>query len=159
MFDIREFVQGWAPVLIDVMEEPYWVCIYSSPAGPDALVFEFFAGVAFDEWSPQDDCIAIVTATSATAIATGAPPTRCRLVCGVSVSGEAYAVVTLPTRSQLTEGAPNGGLVLDALRGKFGQPPAAHASYDVEFSSCGFSAPRPSRPRRKRNARGTFPQG
>ena len=132
MDEIREMVRRWGPELVNLLEKPYWICLYGSPTEPGAHTLEFWVGVGFDDWHPRPGCLAIIAVLSATSVLDGASPARQRLVCGVAESGAAYAVMTLTDNGRLIEGVPSGGRLLDAIRSKFGLPPGPSSSCDLE---------------------------
>jgi len=131
MQQIRELVRRLAPALIDVLEKPHWVPIYDVPGKPGLPLLEFWIGAAFDDWYPREDCVAILAVMSATSITRGGRPVRRRLVCGCSDNGEAYALMTVPGGSELIEGTPHSGLLLDIIRSKFGLPPGPATCHDL----------------------------
>jgi hypothetical protein len=134
MYDIRQMVREWGPALIALLETHYWICLYDGPAERDASPIEFWVGAGFDEWQPKQGCMAIIVVLSASSVVDRASPTRQRLVCGVSRSGEAYAVISSPTGGQLIEGVPHNGRLLDAIRSKLGLPPGPPAVSDLELN-------------------------
>ena len=157
MSDFQQLARRLAPVLVALMDEPFWVSLCRATpdcsAGPDEPVLDFWVGEGFGDWCPQEDCSAIIAVTPATAFAVRVPAAArprpryrssvrrkpahrrgelARLVCAVSAEGETYAALKLPD-GPLAQGEPEGGRLLDLLLAKFGLPPGPPCPYDIEL--------------------------
>jgi len=150
MSDLRQLTRRLAPVFLNLLSDPYWVCLCEPPATPGTTTpperaLEFWTGGSFDDWYPEPDCAAIFAVLSGTVFAGRLPllarrrrpgSQRVHLVCAVSRNGEAYAAVAIPTGRGFVEGTPNGGRLLDALLSKFGYPPGLECTHDLDIGSC-----------------------
>jgi hypothetical protein len=79
MADFQQLAQRLTPILVTLMEAPFWVSVCRQPPGcepPARPVLEFWAGLGFDHWGPRDDCVAIIVVVPATAVAGPAAPAR-----------------------------------------------------------------------------------
>jgi hypothetical protein len=148
MPDFKQMARRLAPILTAVTEEPYWASVRRLPSGPsdppDQAVVEFWFGPGFNEWYPEDHCMAIFVVTAGRACGNRLPPalrrtqrdreTRC-VVYGVSAEGEPYAAMAPSPGCPLLELEVRNGRRLDAVRSKFGLPPGPPSRYDLEMSS------------------------
>ncbi len=150
MSDFQQMARQLAPVLVSMMEEPFWVSVLRPTRAGEAPMSEpfldFRSGPGFENWHPDVDCEAIIAVTPATTFAVGMPAARgsrrparkkvkpaCVIV-AVSGEGEAYAVLALPGGRLLAEGVPDGGRLLDLMLAKFGFPPGPPCPFDLAIT-------------------------
>ena len=158
MSDFQQLARRLAPVLVTIMDQPFWVSVlHPSPDGTaDAAepLLEFWVGGGFEGWCPPGDCSAIIAVTPASVVVVGLPAGEPRLtahrhpprrkraypqaepasvVCAVSADGEAYGALKFPGKSELAEGKPEGGRLLDLMLAKFGLPPGPPCPSDLDI--------------------------
>jgi hypothetical protein len=148
--DFQQMAQLLAPILVTMMDEPFWVSVCRPTpvceAPPAEPILDFWSGPGFETWFPDLECDAIIAVTPATAFAAGVPSARVSrrparkkgkvacVICAVSAEGEAYAALVLPDGRQLAEGVPEGGHLLDLMLAKFGLPPGPPCAFDLEIA-------------------------
>ena len=161
MCDFQQLARRLAPILLTLMDEPFWVSVlHPTPDGTVVAaepLLEFRVGDGFESWCPQDVCSAIIAVAPAKVFVVGLPsvPPRRRaahrhlhpphlktaspqaesasVFCAVSADGETYGALKFPGCSELAEGEPEGGRLLDLMLAKFGLPPGPPCPSDLDI--------------------------
>jgi hypothetical protein len=161
MSEFQQLARRLAPILITLMDEPFWVSVlHPTPDGTDVAtepLLEFWVGHGFEGWCPENDCSAIIAVMPASVSVVGlpsAPPRRravhrhlhpphvraahpqaqsATVLCAVSADRETYGALKFPGYSELAEGEPEGGRLLDLMLAKFGLPPGPPCPSDLDI--------------------------